>query len=147
MLYMEKPEQYLSAETGNAVATLHSFHLQDWIEAGKPAAAVIVATEDTLAEHYTDLLSAPRITIEFAGFMDGRGFSHAAKLRQLGFKGELVAGGDVLADQWVFLQRCGFDALDNIALTASAETLPGISERYQADARELEPLFRRKRSA
>ncbi|MDP5070830.1 MAG: DUF934 domain-containing protein [Congregibacter sp.] len=130
-----------------AAMSLTSLTLQEWIEAGEPRTVTVeLAGEDDLAAHYAALLPLARINIRFAGFMDGRGFSHAAKLRQLGFQGELIAGGDVIADQWVYLQRCGFDALEGDDKARSASTLPGFSERYQADAREPEPLFRRKRS-
>lgn len=120
--------------------------LEDWIHSGQPAqASVVLGGAEDLAPHYVALLTCQRIKIEFEGFMDGRGFSHAAKLRQLGYQGLLVAGGDVIADQWVYLRRCGFDELHNDETEASADSLPDFTESYQADAREKEPLFRRKR--
>jgi uncharacterized protein (DUF934 family) len=143
---MENPEDRVEHSASDASDVLTSCTLQEWIEAGQPqAATVVLAGEDDLAPHYAALLPVARINIHFAGFMDGRGFSHAAKLRQLGFAGKLIAGGDVIADQWVYLERCGFDALDGDDKAHSANTLPGFSERYQADAREREPLFKRKR--
>lgn len=121
--------------------------LQDWIDSGKPEqASVMLGGAEELKPHYAELLTCQRINIRFEGFMDGRGFSHAAKLRQLGYKGLLIAGGDVIADQWVYLRRCGFDELENEAAETSADLLPDFTESYQADAREKEPLFRRKRS-
>lgn len=145
---MENLKQDLSAELPESSDPLQSYTLQHWVEAGKPAScAVELVGEDDLAQYYADLVAVSRITIDFAGFMDGRGFSHAGKLRQLGFTGELFAGGDVLPDQWAYLQRCGFDAIQSSEVASIAKTLPGFSERYQADARELDPLFRRKRSA
>ncbi|MFT4769850.1 MAG: hypothetical protein ACI8RN_003004 [Glaciecola sp.] len=143
---MEKPEQDVSSDQNSAGGAAGAYALQEWIDAGKPASAsVVVAGEDDLADHYATLLRVPQITITFAGFMDGRGFSHAGKLRQMGFDGKLVAGGEVLADQWVYLQRCGFDTLESVEVASNASALPGFTEVYQADARELEPLFRRKR--
>ncbi|WOJ94147.1 DUF934 domain-containing protein [Congregibacter variabilis] len=145
---MENLEQGPGATLRTTSDALQSYTLQHWVEAGKPAScAVEVAGEDDLAPHYPALVLVSRITIYFAGFMDGRGFSHAGKLRQLGFTGELFADGDVLPDQWVFLERCGFDAIRGGEVASSAHALPGFTERYQADARELDPLFRRKRSA
>ena len=53
------------------------------------------------------------IALEFPKFRDGRGYSWARLLRQrLGFKGEIRAVGDVLRDQWLFMQRCGIDAFE-----------------------------------
>lgn len=145
---MENPKQDSKAELTEPGAALQSYTLELWVDAGRPAScSVVVAGEDDLAQYYAELVDVSRITINFAGFMDGRGFSHAGKLRQLGFTGELFAGGDVLPDQWVYLQRCGFDAIQSSEVASSAKALPGFSERYQADARELDPLFRRKRSA
>jgi uncharacterized protein (DUF934 family) len=122
-----------------------SLHLTDWITAGRPTdVCVVVAGEDALAEHYSDLLSASKITVEFAGFMDGRGFTHGRKLRELGFSGELIAGGDAIPDQWVYLKRCGFDRLASDDVNARAGQLPGFTEAYQSDARQPQPLFRRR---
>ncbi|WP_439107562.1 DUF934 domain-containing protein [Congregibacter sp.] len=141
-------EKLLSAREVTNPAKLSHYLLQEWIDAGKPEqAAVTLAGEDDLRDHYPALLKVQQISIHFAGFMDGRGFSHAGKLRQMGYTGQLIAGGAVLADQWVFLKRCGFDALESDETAESADALPGFSEAYQPDARETEPLFRRKHRA
>ena len=51
------------------------------------------------------------IALSFPRFTDGRAYSQARLLRgRLGFTGELRAEGDVLRDQLLFMQRCGFDA-------------------------------------
>lgn len=52
------------------------------------------------------------ISVAFAGFADGRGFSIARKLRALGFEGELRAHGPVIADQFAALRACGFDTVE-----------------------------------
>jgi uncharacterized protein (DUF934 family) len=53
------------------------------------------------------------VELEFPKFRDGRGYSWARVLRQrLGYKGEIRAVGDVLRDQWLFMNRCGIDAFD-----------------------------------
>ncbi len=53
------------------------------------------------------------IVLEFPKFTDGRAYSQARILRErLGFAGELRAAGQVLADQLLFMRRCGFDAFD-----------------------------------
>jgi len=51
------------------------------------------------------------IAIDFPVYRNGRGFSTARVLREdYDFKGELRAVGEVLFDQLVFMQRCGFNA-------------------------------------
>jgi uncharacterized protein (DUF934 family) len=53
------------------------------------------------------------VALEFPKFTDGRAYTQARVLRErLGFKGELRATGQVLLDQLLFMQRCGFDAFE-----------------------------------
>lgn len=52
------------------------------------------------------------IRIPFPAHVDGRGFSLARRLRRLGFGGRLRAKGHILADQFVFARRCGFDEVE-----------------------------------
>lgn len=53
------------------------------------------------------------IALSFPKFRDGRGYSSARVLRdQLGYRGEVRAVGEVLRDQWLFMQRCGVDAFE-----------------------------------
>lgn len=58
-----------------------------------------------------DLQGVQRIDLHFPKFTDGRAFSLAFLLRhRLGFTGEIRATGDVLIDQLLQMQRCGFDS-------------------------------------
>jgi uncharacterized protein (DUF934 family) len=51
------------------------------------------------------------VAVHFPKFADGRGYSHAARLRKLwGYDGTLLAFGDVLRDQLFYMSRCGFNA-------------------------------------
>ena len=52
------------------------------------------------------------IRIPFPSFADGRGFSLAKQLRQLGYTGRLRAVGHVIADQYGFARTCGFDEVE-----------------------------------
>jgi uncharacterized protein (DUF934 family) len=53
------------------------------------------------------------VALVFPNFKDGRAYSQARVLRErYGFRGELRATGHILRDQFVFLVRAGFDALD-----------------------------------
>ena len=52
-----------------------------------------------------------RVELDFPRFSDGRAFSQAQLLRRRrGFQGEIRATGDVLIDQLLQMQRCGFDS-------------------------------------
>ena len=50
------------------------------------------------------------VEVDFPRFRDGRGYSSARILREMGYWGELKAVGDVLVDQLLFMRRCGFDS-------------------------------------
>lgn len=91
------------------------------------------------------------IGINFPKFTDGRGYSTATLLRsRYGYSGELRAIGDVLRDQFNYLTRCGFDALQPRAgrysdeqLEAATASLADFTVPYQASATHPQPLFRR----
>jgi uncharacterized protein (DUF934 family) len=75
------------------------------------------------------------IALEFPKFTDGRAYSQARLLRErLGFAGELRATGQVLPDQLLFMQRCGFDAFEiakGDPLAAWRRALASFSVFYQ----------------
>ncbi len=53
------------------------------------------------------------VALVFPIFRDGRAYSQARLLRERhGYEGELRATGQVLRDQFVFMLRAGFDALE-----------------------------------
>ena len=52
------------------------------------------------------------IRIAFPAFSDGRAFTVARKLRMLGYTGQLLALGPVIADQYAMLRRVGFDGAE-----------------------------------
>ncbi len=77
---------------------------------------------------YLDRLAA--VVLMFPNFKDGRGYSQARLLReQYRFRGELRAAGQILRDQFLFLVRAGFDALE-VAKTADAEAFAATLARY-----------------
>jgi len=87
------------------------------------------------------------IAVDFPTFTDGRGYSIATLLRQLGYRGELRAIGDVLVDQLFMLKRVGFTSLalrideDEAAAVAA---LQAYSDVYQAASDHALPYFRRR---
>ena len=92
-----------------------------------------------------DLNGITRIDLNFPKFTDGRAYSQAFLLRRrLGFKGEIRATGDVLIDQLVQMQRCGFDAAE-LRPDQNVDHVPGQFDRfaafYQGDAVTPAPHF------
>ena len=95
------------------------------------------------------LVGVKSIELDFPKFTDGRAFSQAFLLsRRLGFKGEIVATGDVLVDQLAQMQRSGFTVAvlrDDQALSVAERVLaayPGFDMgAYQGDAVHVSPHF------
>jgi uncharacterized protein (DUF934 family) len=70
------------------------------------------------------------VALVFPNFKDGRAYSQARVLRErYRFRGELRATGQVLRDQFVFLVRAGFDALD-VAKAGDATAFASALARY-----------------
>jgi uncharacterized protein (DUF934 family) len=77
---------------------------------------------------FLDRLAA--VALVFPTFRDGRAYSQARLLRErYGFRGELRATGQVLRDQFVFLVRAGFDALD-VKKAADVDAYAAALARY-----------------
>ena len=91
------------------------------------------------------LAGVDRVELNFPKFTDGRAFSQAFLLRRrLGFKGEIIALGDVLIDQLQQMQRSGFDAAVLRAdqeIEQAQRQLERFSGFYQGDAVTTAPLF------
>ena len=79
------------------------------------------------------------VEVDFPRFRDGRGFSTARILREMGYTGEIKATGDVLVDLIYFMRRCGFDsfapdvALDPADVEAALNRYPHVYQ-HAADA-------------
>ena len=109
---------------------------------------VIALTNDSDPREHT-LEGVTRIELNFPKFTDGRAFSQAFLLsRRLGFKGEIVATGDVLIDQLAQMQRSGFTTAvlrDDQPLDVAERVLaayPGYDVgAYQGDAVHISPHF------
>lgn len=124
------------------------FSLDGWLEAESPQGVAVELQPGEDCRLLADRLTAlPLIAVNFPDFTDGRGFSIARELRDLGYRGELRARGHILPDQVHFLRRCGFDAfqpVDESRLQPSLARLQAFSEHYQAAADQPLPLFRRR---
>ena len=94
-----------------------------------------------------DLSRLDVVAIHFPVFTDGRCFSYARELRELGYQGEIRATGQFIRDQLHYLKRCGFNAFQFDAganLQDSLASLTDFSDAYQAGVDQPEPLFRRR---
>src|SRR5437762_1487688 len=70
------------------------------------------------------------VALMFPTFRDGRAYSQARLLRErYGYGGELRATGQVLRDQFVFMLRAGFDALE-ARKQSDAEAFAVTAKRY-----------------
>jgi uncharacterized protein (DUF934 family) len=70
------------------------------------------------------------VALVFPTFRDGRAYSQARLLRErYGYEGELRATGQVLRDQFVFMLRAGFDALE-AKKQSDAEAFTLTTKRY-----------------
>ena len=116
-------------------------------EHGTPL-GIWLAPEDDLAGIAADLDDFTVIAVHFPKFTDGRGYSTARLLRErYRFKGELRAVGEVLRDQLLFLEMCGFDAYalrDDQDAEDALRAFADFSEAYQASVTQPVPLFRRR---
>ncbi|TCS42601.1 DUF934 domain-containing protein [Reinekea marinisedimentorum] len=109
---------------------------------------ILFSDQDSFEVLLESLSEQPVIVFKFGKFADGRFFTFARELReQHAYSGDIRAAGDFMPDQVAFLSRCGFTSFD-CRNEAEAALIPGIkgivSNAYQADAQQPEPLFRRK---
>lgn len=87
------------------------------------------------------------VALNFPKFGDGRAYSKARLLRdRFGYKGELRAVGEVLADQLQYMSRCGFDAFqlaEGKDVAAALRALSDFTVTYQGASDDPRPLYRR----
>lgn len=80
----------------------HSSHIGLWVTADTDTEA-LAALSDLLLKQALIVIHVPK-------FADGRGFSFAQTLRQLGYQGEIRAAGAFGRDQIAYLLRVGVDS-------------------------------------
>lgn len=118
------------------------------IARGNPVGLVIMPDE-RVEDVAADLGNIALVAVHFPKFVDGRGYSTAALLRQrYAYTGELRAVGDVLHDQLFFMRRVGFDSYalkegKNAVYAIEAGFTP-FSDAYQASTNQPQPYFRRR---
>ena len=100
--------------TGSTIVSLARWHAERGalLQRGAPI-GVRLRSGELAREIGEDAGQLKLIALEFSTFRDGRPYSTARLLRErYDFAGELRAVGDVLRDQFLFMQRCGFDAFE-----------------------------------
>ncbi len=81
-------------------------------DAALPADTLVLDSTQDVTRLSTELAQHGTVALHFSKWTDGRGYSQAVLLRaRLGYQGEIVATGDVLADMLPLLRRCGFSAV------------------------------------
>lgn len=126
-------------EGGNVVVSLERWQRDEAVlrASNRPIGIRLQNNQSPLALA-DDLDRMSLVVIEFPKFSDGRAFSQARLLRdRLGFKGEIRAVGSILRDQYLFMIRCGIDAVelpDGKPIDGYLEALGEFSVWYQPAA-------------
>ena len=110
---------------------------------------VRLQTTDLAEDIADDVGHLDLIAIEFPAIGEGRGYTTGRLLRERhGFTGELRAVGPIVRDVFLFLQRCGFDAVearDEAEAAAWGDAVGAITVAYQNAAERKNPIDSRGR--
>jgi uncharacterized protein (DUF934 family) len=111
-----------------------------------PRHVISLANDADPAGQQAAIETAARVELHFPNFTDGRAYSQAYLLRRrLGFKGDLRAMGDVLADQLIQMERTGFSSAvlkDGIDPADAQRQLDRFPAFYQGDVLHDAPFVR-----
>lgn len=126
---------------GSVIVRDAGFAAEDWTGGFVPldeafatnGVGVDLGPDADLARLSGHLDRVPLVRIDFPSFADGRGFTLARRLRQMGYRGRLRARGHVIADQYAMARRSGFDEVEIGAELAARQ--PEDQWRARADWR------------
>jgi uncharacterized protein (DUF934 family) len=108
---------------------------------------VRIDPENEVNEAALAVAKADLVALSFPKFGDGRAYSKARLFRErFGYKGELRAVGEVLADQLQYMWRCGIDAFalaEGKDVAAALRAIDDFSVTYQGATDDPRPLYRR----
>jgi len=120
----------------------HAFRAQ-WPD-GMPV-GVRLGNDADVKDVAADFARLALIVLDFPKWIDGRAYSQAHTLRaRYRYAGELRAGGEVLVDMVLLLERTGFDAAvlrGDQSIDAAHRALGYFPGYYQGDASDPLPLF------
>ncbi len=107
---------------------------------------ILISSDTNIQTVIENLKHIDLVALNFPKYTDGTCFSYAFLLRERHqFSGELRAVGDIFRDQFAYLERCGFDAIqlaDEEALELGKVAFDEIPMRYQSSADKAEPFYR-----
>jgi len=104
-------EEPVAAAGGVAISLARYLREPELWPTDSQAWTVVIAPDDDLLEVPQAILDRQELLVSFPAFTDGRGYSHAATLKQRhSYGGELLAIGDVRRDQLEFMRETGFTA-------------------------------------
>ncbi len=106
--------------------------------------ALIIPNDINLDDIKDVIAKAGAIIVQFPKFGDGRAYSQARLLRdRYDYKGPIIARGDVLADQILFMRRCGIDVAEIAANDISAfnHALTEFDQFYQSSSDNVKPVW------
>lgn len=137
------------AEQGDVILTLGALRASKVNPAERNGRTGVALPNTADVLELKDLLTGlDLVALDFPAFADGRAYSQAWQLRNdLGFKGEIRATGNVLADQAAFMKRSGFDSFEieeGRSLETLKRTLASMSHAYQRGFGESDRVLRRK---
>ena len=126
----------------HAPATLSLIRAQDY----RPEPAGRLTLDNDQDALQADLAGVSVVELQFPAHTDGRAYSQARLLRhRRGFTGTIRATGEVLIDQLLQMQRCGFDQAVLRADQDSAHGTRLLAQfthgYYQGDVLHPQPRF------
>ena len=129
---VEDPDASPAARTAVPLERWLALH-QSGVEMTETGVILYGDSDISLLQDTLDNL--PFVAVNFPKFTDGRGYSHARRLRALwGYKGLILAFGDVLRDQVLYMSRCGINGFymrDDQDLQASLAAFELYTSLYQ----------------
>lgn len=129
--YVRVPDEEALPEGAAVLIGIDRFLAEADVLKGRQApVGVIWPNNRPIAEIEPYLGQLSLIALNFPTFRDGRAYSQARLLRErLGWKGPLRAVGNVLRDQFLLMERSGFDQIDAVKI-ADAEAFDEATHRY-----------------
>lgn len=122
----------------NELLTEHASRVGVWVTSDNDT--------DTLVGLSEFLLKQDLIVIHVPAFTDGRGFSYAQTLRQIGYQGEIRMAGKFGRDQIAYLLRAGADSFvlsehDMKSISDISQAFNALASSYDGRDASALPMF------
>ena len=122
----------------NELLTEHASRVGVWVTSDNDT--------DTLVGLSDFLLQQDLIVIHVPAFTDGRGFSYAQTLRQIGYEGEIRMAGKFGRDQIAYLLRAGADSFvlsehDMKSISDISQAFNALASSYDGRDASALPMF------